>query len=286
MQLSIIILTKNAAEKLTDCLESVRQSAEGMGEIIVLDGGSTDRTLEIAKKYGARIVKQKKGSYDTWRNQAKEVARGEWLLYVDPDERVTPELREEIKKMVAGPVSSSSRPTSSFRVLSELAGARRDTLRSRHPLYTAFAIPRRNFVFGKELKHGGWWPDYVLRLMRKDKLIVWEGELHEQPKIDGEVGYLKNAFIHLKENQLSEMVQKTNKWSEVEAKLLFQSGHPKMAWWRFIRPVVSEVVDRLILKLGFLDGIEGIVFSIYQGYSVFMRYAKLWEMQSGKTDKK
>ena len=75
------------------------------------------------------------------------------------------------------------------------------------------------------------------------------------------------------------MVEKTNKWSGVEARLLFDSGHPKMVWWRFIRPVVTQVFDRLILKLGFLDGVQGIVFCVYQGYSVFMRYAKLWEMQ-------
>lgn len=249
MELSIIVLTKNAEEKLEDCLESVRQLAEGMGEIIILDGGSTDRTLEIVRKYKARIVKQKKGSYDTWRNQGKDVAKSEWLFYIDPDERVTPELRNEL----------------------------RNTLRK--PEYAAYAIPRRNFVFGKELKHGGWYPDYVIRLIRKDKLIKWEGELHEQPKINGELGYLKSAFIHLKENNLSDMVEKTNKWSEVEARLLLKSNHPPMVWWRFIRPVISEVFDRLILKLGFLDGVQGIIFSVYQGYSVFMRYAKLWEMQ-------
>lgn len=266
MTLSIIVLTKNAEAKLPGCLESVYQLADDMGEIVILDGGSTDKTLEIASKYGARIVKQKRGSYDTWRNQGKDEAKGEWLFYIDPDERVTSELRKEIELLVgAGPVSRSSRP------------------HSRHPL-VAYAIPRRNFVFGKELRHGGWWPDYVLRLIRKDRLIKWEGELHEQPKIsaqdkDSAIGYVKHPFIHLKENQLSEMVQKTNKWSEIEAKLLFDTKHPKMTWWRFIRPVVSEVFDRLIVKLGFLDGIPGIIFSVYQGYSVFMRYAKLWEMQ-------
>lgn len=256
MILSIVVLTRNAEEKLGDCLKSVK----GLGEIIVLDGGSNDKTLEIAKKYGARIIKQKKGSYDTWRNQGKGEASGEWLFYIDPDERVTPELKKEIQNIVvAGPDALHSPPN-------------------------AYAIARRNFVFGKELHHGGWWPDYVIRLMRKDALVRWEGELHEQPKIRGEIGYLKHPFIHLKEDNLSDMVKKTNKWSEIEANLLFESGHPKMVWWRFTRPVTSEVFDRLIMKLGFLDGVEGVIFSVYQGYSVFMRYAKLWEIQRSKNE--
>lgn len=249
IQLSIVVLTKNAAEKLPECLESVRHLVEGIGEIILLDGGSIDKTLEIGKKYKARIFKQKPGSFDTWRNQGKHVARGTWLFYIDPDERITTELNKEILHAI------------------------------RHTPYAALAIPRRNFVFGRELRHGGWWPDYVLRLMRRDKLIRWKGELHEQPKINGETGFLKNPFIHLKEDNLSDMVSKTNRWSEIEARLLFDSSHPKMTWWRFFRPVFTEIFDRLILKLGFLDGVPGVIFSIYQGWSRFVTYVKLWEMQ-------
>lgn len=269
--LSVIILTNNVEAKLEDCLKS----AQDLGEVIVLDGGSTDRTLEIAKNYKARVVQQKKGSYLVWRNQGRDEAKGEWLLYVDSDERITPELRKEIVEMIARGPAAVFPPEKPIK--GTLSGGPPSRVTPRG--VAAYAIPRRNFVFGKELKHGGWYPDYVIRLIRKDRLIKWEGELHEQPKIDGELGYFKNAFIHLKENNLSDMVEKTNKWSEIEAKLLLDSGHPPMAWWRFVRPVISEVIDRLIIKLGFLDGVKGIIFSVYQGYSVFMRYAKLWEMQ-------
>lgn len=248
MEVTVITLTNNSADKLNDCLKSVK----GLGGILVLDGGSTDETIDIAKKNSARVIRQKRGSYTVWRNQGRDKAKGEWLFYIDSDERVTLELRNELN----------------------------NTLRKSK--YAAYAIPRRNFVFGKELKHGGWYPDYVIRLIKKESLVKWEGELHEQPKINGEIGYFKNAFIHLKEDNLSDMVAKTNKWSEVEARLLLESGHPPMVWWRFIRPVSTEVFDRLILKLGFLDGVQGIIFSIYQGYSKFMTYAKLWEMQRKK----
>ncbi len=308
IQISIVVLTKNAAEKLPECLESVRHLVEGIGEIILLDGGSTDKTLEIGKKYKARVIRQKPGSFDTWRNQGKEVAKGEWLFYIDPDERVSPELREEIMEMIArGPTpggrrvlprvlppayakASAGRPASTSVLVprsskSEVGSGPLPAQAGLPPVspadssIVAYAIPRRNFVFGKELHHGGWWPDYVIRLMRKDALIKWEGELHEQPKINGEIGYLKNPFIHLKEDNLSDMVKKTNNWSEIEARLLLESGHPKMTWWRFFRPVIGEIFDRLVLKLGFLDGVPGVVFSIYQGWSRFITYAKLWEMQ-------
>lgn len=247
-KISIIVLTRNVEDILEDCLKSVSWT----DEIVVVDAESEDRTLEIAQKYKAKILHWKKGDYGGSRNKGAKKATGEWLFYVDSDERVTPELRQEVQHA------------------------------TRNTQHAAFAIPRRNFVFGKELHHGGWWPDYVIRLIRKDKLIRWEGELHEQPKINGTIGYLKNPLIHLKEDNLSDMVAKTNAWSEIEARLLFESGHPKMTWWRFFRPVLSEVFDRLILKLGFLDGVPGIIFSIYQGWSRFVTYAKLWELQNNK----
>lgn len=253
MSISAVILTKNAESKLTGCLESVKDWAD---EIVMLDTGSTDKTLEIAKKYGTKIGKAKGKDYASWRNEAAKHARGDWLFYIDHDERASKELKEEIISLITNHQSPIT--------------------------YVAYDIPRKNYVFGRWLKHGGWWPDRVLRLIKKDKLIRWEGEVHEQPKIDGSVGSLKNALIHLKEDDLSDMVEKTNRYSVYEAKLLYEANHPPMAWWRFISIVVRELWDRLIVKLGFLDGPEGIIYCAYQGYSRFVTYAKLWEMQNSK----
>ncbi len=139
---------------------------------------------------------------------------------------------------------------------------------------------RSNIFLGREMRHGGWWPDYVLRLIKKDKLITWEGELHEQPKINAEIGKLKNPLVHTSHRSLEEMVEKTNQWSEIEAKLLFESGHPKMAWWRFISVGFREFWNRGIVKMGFLDGVQGIIEVIYQSFSRMITYAKLWEMQT------
>ncbi|MEK7521652.1 MAG: glycosyltransferase family 2 protein [Patescibacteria group bacterium] len=252
MKLSAIILTKNAQDKLEECLRSVRGWVD---EIVILDTGSVDKTLDIARKYGARIRKSKGKDYAAWRNEAAKLARGEWLFYIDHDERVSEELKLEIQRVT----SHESRVT-----------------------YSAYDIPRKNYVFGKWLKHGGWWPDKVLRLIKKNALVKWEGEVHEQPIVNGTVGSLKNALIHLKEDNLSDMVEKTNRYSVYEAKLLFKANHPQMSWWRFISVMARELWDRFVVKLGFLDGPEGIIYCAYQGYSRFVTYAKLWELQHQK----
>src|SRR3989344_1677358 len=259
MKISAIILTKNAQNKLEGCLDSVNGWAS---EIVVLDTGSTDKTLEIAKKFGARIGKSKGTDYASWRNEAAKLAKGKWLFYIDHDERVTPELKEEILALITNHIPPTTPHSSPITP-------------------SAFDIPRKNFVFSRWLKYGGWWPDRVLRLIKKSALIKWEGEVHEQPVIDGTVGSLKNVFIHLKEDSLSDMVEKTNRYSVYEAKLLFEAKHPPMVWWRFLSVIFRELWDRFVIKLGFLDGTEGIIYCAYQGYSRFVTYAKLWEMQKG-----
>ncbi len=249
-KVSAIIVAKNAQELIQDCLDSL----EWVDEIILVDNGSTDKTLEIATKSGAKTVKAQKKGFSYWRNLGARQAQNNWLLYVDTDERVTPELQKEIKATIKGTSTSA-----------------------------AYAIPRKNILLGRPMRWGGWWPDYVLRLMRKDCLVGWKGELHEQPEIKGDIGKLKNHLVHISHRSLEEMVAKTNEWSEIEAKLLFEAGHPKMAWWRFISVAAREFWYRGVLKLGFLDGVVGVIEIIYQMFSRMITYAKLWEMQKNES---
>ena len=224
---------------------------------IVLIGGKYDeillkRCLDLVK-WADEIIKvetdELSGSFSEWRNYGAQKATGDWLFYVDSDEEVSKELREEIEI--------------------ELEKER----------FCAYAIPRKNILLGKEMKHGGWKPDYVLRLIKKEALIKWEGDLHEQPKIKGGVGKLKQALVHTSHRTLTEMVEKTNKWSEIEAELLFKSGHPKMNLFRFCSAGFKEFWYRGIRKLGFLDGTIGVIEVFYQTYSRLITYAKLWEKQ-------
>lgn len=190
-----------------------------------------------------------KGTFSEWRNEGAKKAKGDWILYIDTDEEITPALKKVILRIIGS---------------DEFAG---------------YAIPRRNFIFGKEFKYGGTWPDYVLHLIKKDKLITWYGELHEQPKINGEICHLKEPLIHHKHKNISEMVEKTNEWSEIEARLMFEAHHPPMNVIRFASAAVREFWKRMVVQLAFLDGTEGVIYALYQVYSRLISYSKLWEMQ-------
>lgn len=189
------------------------------------------------------------GSFAEWRNTGAKKAKGDWLFYIDADEKCTTALKNEILKTTK--ISSCS----------------------------GYVIPRQNIFLGHEMHWGGWWPDRVLRLFKKDKFSGWLGELHEQPKIEGKVCNLEEPLIHVSHRNINDMVEKTNKWSEVEARLLFKSGHPKMNFFRFFSAGFREFWYRGIVKLGFLDGTVGIIEIIYQVYSRLITYSKLWELQ-------
>ena len=247
LKISAIIIAKNAEGKIKNSLGSLGW----VDEVVVVDTGSDDKTKEIVLNYGAKFYSYDKGSYSEWRNYGLEKASGDYLLYVDTDEVVESSLEKEIKLILAKwPVNVS-----------------------------CYAIPRKNIIFGKWLRHGGWYPDYVIRLFKKNELVSWENVLHEQPKYKGQLGYLINPLVHYKEKTLGEMVVKTNKWSDIEAKLMYDANHPQMNIKRFISAMFREFWSRFIQNLAFLDGGEGIIMGIYQVYSRFISYTKLWEMQ-------
>lgn len=257
-KISAIVLTKNSEELVEDCLKALTW----VDEIIVTDNGSTDETVDIVKKLGAKVLTALKGSFSDLRNLGAKKAKAEWLLYIDADERVTPKLAEEIRGII------------------------------KNPHYNAYAIPRKNIVLGKELKHGGFGKfDYVKRLFKKDELKKWTGDLHEEPNYlhkgkltigkEGELGHLKNKMTHIKAETLSAMVDKTNEWSEIEARLMFEANHPPMNIPRFLSAMFREFWFRMVKKKAFLDGPIGTIHGIYQVFSRFVSYAKLWELQLG-----
>ncbi len=245
--ISVVIITKNEKQMLPDALQSVKWA----DEVLVVDTGSTDATVYIAKKNGTRVVESKGKSFSEWRNKGLKEASGEWILYLDADERITEALKKEILEVTS----------------------------TKNNNYSMYAIPRSNVILGREFRHGGFWPDYVKRLFRKSELKKWEGELHEEPVYEGEMSHLINPMKHIKHEDFSQMVEKTNEWSEVEAKLMYEAGHPPMNVKRFISAMAREFAHRMIKNRGFMDGSEGIMFAMYQVYSRFVSYAKLWELQ-------
>jgi len=251
IQLSAIVIAKNEEPRIAKCLESLGFC----DEIIVIDNGSTDKTLEIAKRHKALMIQVKETDFSSLRNVGKEKAKGIWILYVDADEIVTPELKKEIQGVI-----SFSNPS---------------LVNPQHATISAYYINRCNYYLGYK------WPvrDKMQRLFLKDALIRWEGKLHETAVIDGEMGELHEPLIHNTHRTLEEMVDKTNEWSKLEAQLRFDSHHPKVVWWRFLRVMGIGFSQSFIKEGGWKAGTAGWIESIYQAFSMFITYAKLWEMQ-------
>lgn len=244
-KLSIIILGQNVESEIVPAFIT----SQFADEIIYVDTstGSTDKTLTLARKYAHKIVKSETYNFANWRNDGAKAASGEWLLYLDSDERITPKLATEI-------ISSIN-----------------------HPDYAAYTISRYEVFLGKHLNH---WPDpRVLRLIKKSALKSWQGKLHEQPSIAGKIGELKEQLIHLSHKNIDEKLIGTVKWSRLEAEMLLLAGHPPMKGWRFARIMLTEFWDRAVKQRLLLDGTEGWIEVIYQMFSRFLTYERLWEMQ-------
>lgn len=243
--ISAIILTKNAETDIVDCIESI----SFCDEIIVVDDFSTDRTVDIAKRLGAKVVQVKTADFSEKRNTGLHTAKGEWVLYVDVDERVTPSLREAIIQSTNNPIIQ----------------------------YAGYTVKRKNFYLGKHE-----WPtvERLERLFLKSKLKGWKGALHESPEVDGKIEELDGFLEHYTHRDLRSMLTKTIQWSEVEAKLRFDAHHPKMTWWRIPRVMMPVFFNYYITQGGWKVGTAGIVESTYQAFSIFVTYARLWEMQN------
>jgi glycosyltransferase involved in cell wall biosynthesis len=252
IKISAIILTKNAEEVLADCIDSV----SFCDEVVVIDDNSTDRTTDLAKHMGAHIFQSDEKSFAEKRNFGAKKAKGKWILYVDSDERVSPELKKSIETITAKEKGSAS----------------------------AYRIKRKNFYYGNHE-----WPyiEKLERLFKKSKLVEWHGDLHETAKVDGEISEIEEGvLLHYTRTSITAMVNKTNQWSEMEANLRLSANHPKMTNWRFFRVMLTGFYGSYIKQEGWRTGTTGLVESIYQAFSMFITYAKLWEKQQKSSSEK
>lgn len=254
MKLSALILAKNEETLIEDCLRQLNF----VDEIIVLDQNSSDQTEKIAKKYATKVLKTNETNFDTNRNILKNEANGDWLLYVDCDERISINLKNEIS-----------------------------TLMTKNE-FSAYYFPRKNYVLGKWLKQGGWWPDYVPKLFKKESLAGWQGAVHESPQVEGNFGYVKNPLEHITAKSISKMLAKTIKWAKIEADLRYKANQPPVTALKVIKTVFLEFTNRYFIKFGILDGVVGLIESIFQSLHQAVVLIYLWELQNdtqGKFDK-
>lgn len=243
--LTAIIITKNEETMIANCVAALRFC----DEIIVIDSGSTDSTMELAKREGATIVQVTEGTFKDWRNTGLEAASGDWVLYVDADERVTPKLAAEIQESI------------------------------QFTSMAAFQLKRNNIHFGKWLEHGGWETDVIVRLFKKDHLQGWSGDVHESATVDGVIGQLKEPLVHLSHRSIRDGLLKSHAWIDLEAKLFIQAKAKPVTAWTLVRKFGMEFIRRLILKKGYKDGMEGWIESFQQAVNRFFVYARVWELQ-------
>lgn len=250
IKLSVIIIAQNEEEMIKICLESIMWA----DEIIVVDNGSTDNTVEVAKKYTDKIFKLESDDFSKTRNFGMEKTTGDWVLYIDSDERVLESLREEIKSLIE------------------------------NDKYSAYAVSRKNIFFGKPINYGAYKKDWVIRLLRKNDFETWIGKVHEYAKFNGKLGYTKNSLLHLTHRNIDQIILKSLEWSRIDAKLRFDANHPKMSGWRFLRIFKTEIFNQLIIRRGLFGGTVGIIDSILQTFSLFMTYVRLWQIQQKDFD--
>jgi glycosyltransferase involved in cell wall biosynthesis len=243
--LSVIVITKNEEGNIGPCLETVRWAQE----ILVLDSGSTDRTLEIARNYTKDVITVEWNGFGQTRNLGLERATGEWILWLDADERVTSEFAEEI----------------------------RDVLRRNDPAVAGYAVARRAYFLGRWIKHCGWYPARVTRLFRKAGAAFTTTRVHEGVAVRGRIVHAKHDIIHLTDPDLHHYFSKFNRYTSLAAEDMRGAGRRSTAFDLFVRPPFT-FMKMYLFRRGFLDGLHGFVLCVVSSAYVFVKYAKLWDL--------
>lgn len=241
--ISVTVISKNEADNIKNCLESVNWASE----VIVIDQFSTDGTADIARSLGAKVFQEHWQGFAGQKNMAIAEARGPWILSLDADERITPLLRQEIEEVI-----------------------------SRGNDYKGYYIPRKNFFCKQWIRYGGWYPDYNLRLFRKDSGSFEERAVHEKVVIQGNAAYLRYPMEHYTYGSVSDYLKKLEKYSRLAALEISE----RKSWTRWhtliLRPIFT-FISMYMLRLGILDGAPGLFLAVSYSYYTFLKYYRFYE---------
>ncbi len=260
VNLSVVIITHNEETNIGRTLASVRPLvADGKGEIIVVDSGSTDRTLEIAKSFGAKVFIEEWKGFAAQKNSAIDKATGSWILSLDADEEVSDRLAKEIEEICLGPAE--------------------DGFGSEN----GYWLKRQNQFLGRPLRHGGFWPDPKLRMFRRGVGRVENRAVHETFQVTGRLGTLFYPLIHHSYPTLSDYIEHMNRYSSLGAEMVLTKGPVRFSFVNIVlRPMLTFIYN-YFLRLGFLDGREGLLLHLYHAVYVSWKYAKAWELSRTKS---
>jgi glycosyltransferase involved in cell wall biosynthesis len=268
--LSVVIITHNEEANLGGTLESVRRLvSEGRGEIVVVDSGSTDRTVEIAKSYGAKVFVEEWKGYAAQKNSAIDKATGDWILSLDADEELEPDLLAEL----GASLSDMSADSQQGSLTTDTADGNKFTHVS------GFRIPRKNLFLGRWIRHGGFWPDPKLRLFRKGTARFEDRLVHEDARlITGIARNLRNALLHQSYPTLSDYLDHMNRYSSLSAEMAVAKGSRSFNLINIVARPLATFIYNYFFRLGFLDGREGLLLHLYHAVYVSWKYAKTWEL--------
>jgi glycosyltransferase involved in cell wall biosynthesis len=247
-KISCIIITRNEAKNIGRCLKSVSWAEE----IVIVDSGSTDDTKKIASEFTDKIFDLEWKGYGPTKEFARNQVTADWVLSIDADEVVSEKLREEILSTVS----------------------------SENPL-DGYFIPRRSNFLGKWIRHGGWYPDLVLRLFKREKGGFTMRLVHEEVKVSGPTGHLINDLLHYTDPDFEHYLTKLNRYTSLDAMQMLEAGKKSGLADVVLRPAIL-FFKMYILKAGFLDGIHGFILAAASAFHVFSKYIKLWHLKKFK----
>ena len=251
-KISVIINTFNEEKSIKRAIKS----AAWADEIIVCDMHSKDKTIEIAKKLGAKVIFFKEeGFVEPARNYAVSKASNEWILLLDADEELPSQLADRLRKIV-----------------------------NKYKSISYVEIPRKNIIFGKVMQATGWWPDYQVRLFKKGK-VLWQDKIHSKPKLNGEGikldPYEDLAIIHHNYQTMEQFIERMNCYTSIEAEQIHKEGY-KFSWKDLFEKPLNEFLSRFFANQGYKDGLHGLSLSFLQAFSFLVVYLKLWQIDSFK----
>jgi glycosyltransferase involved in cell wall biosynthesis len=241
---SVAVITKNEENKIEDALDSVRD----FEDIVVVDSYSDDRTAELCRRFTQRVYSHEWSGFARQKQLAVDYAKQRWVLILDADERVTPELRAEIAERI------------------------------KNGQACGYYVPRKNFFLGKWIRHSGWWPDHTLRLFRKDLGYVEQREVHEKVVVNGRVDRLRSPLEHHTYETLSDFVRKTERYSDLAAKELATKSRASVLTSMAVSPLFV-FFKMFFLRQGFRDGVRGFLLAALYSYYTLLKYAKAWELK-------
>ena len=280
MTLSVVIITLNEEANLGRTLASVQPLvAEGKGEIIVVDSGSTDRTMEIAKSFGAKVFVEEWKGFAAQKNSAIDKATGDWILSLDADEELDVQLQGALHEILEALDRLSALDKEAKTDSHRAANPTSDTGPEPYLDFTGLWIPRKNEFLGRWIRHGGYWPDPKLRLFRRGTGRFESRAVHEDVQVDGNTRRIQSgSLLHHCYPTLSDYIEHMNRYSSLGAEMVVAKGKVRFSVINIVLRPLATFLYNYFFRLGFLDGREGLLLHLYHAVYVSWKYAKAWEL--------